>query len=481
MRKHARGVSLAIGALVAAVGCGSVSGDNHPSPVLVPGGGIGGGGIDGFLNVYVIDADTNAPIAGASVLVSPSPAAAACTATADSTGLALFDKTSCPGLKGKVTITASAGGYAPTTWIGADGANMTINIQATTRPVPDTASVSGTIAGWDGLPAPATGHMTIALIGASQTPNLGDLSNNIQQPTRTVQIASTGLTTTIPANACVRNALVDDCNWQLVARTGEQAHYAIIVDDDQNGTPNDMSDDIITPVGWALLTGLDLTAGATQVGETLPLVAASDLQTFTAAFPSLPPGMTFFNGYPAIELPGGQGRIPAIVPTLGASVMMTSVPKLGAPTTVGLAGGSYDLLAQAQATKTAAEPATLAWMHGVNAAATVTLPSWLPAPTGITAAAGVYSFVPVSGATLHGAEFKDPGSGARTWSVTIFDGTTSFSLPGLSPDPLTTSSGMDTLTVSALVIPGIDLTNVGFDDATQKLTDLSSDQITFTP
>ncbi len=40
---------------------------------------------------------------------------------------------------------------------------------------------------------------------------------------------------------------------------------------------------------------------------------------------------------------------------------------------------------------------------------------------------------------------------------------------------------MDTLTVSALVIPGIDLTNVGFNDAEQKLTGLASDQITFTP
>jgi hypothetical protein len=40
---------------------------------------------------------------------------------------------------------------------------------------------------------------------------------------------------------------------------------------------------------------------------------------------------------------------------------------------------------------------------------------------------------------------------------------------------------MDTLTVSALVIPGINLANVGFDDAAQKLTGLSTDQITFAP
>ena len=68
MRKRARAVSLAIGVLVAAMGCGSVS-DNHPTPMLVPGGGIGGGAIDGYLNVYVIDADSNAPLSGAAVQV----------------------------------------------------------------------------------------------------------------------------------------------------------------------------------------------------------------------------------------------------------------------------------------------------------------------------------------------------------------------------------------------------------------------------
>ncbi len=483
MRKSARGIFLAIGVLAAATGCGSVSdnADNHPSPVLVPGGGIGGGAIDGYLNVYVIDADTNAPLTGAAVQVGASSASAPCMALTNSTGLVTFDPMSCPMLRGAVTVTASAANYAPSTWIGANGANMTINIQANTRPAPDTATVSGTIAGWESLPAPAAGHTTIGLVAASQATDLGDLSNNITQPTRTISVAGTALTTTIPANACVRNALADDCNWQLIARTGPQAHFAIIVDQDPNGTPDDSTDDIITPLGWALLTGLDLTKDATTVNETLPEVAATDLVPFSAMFPALPAGMTYFNAYPAIELPGGAGRIPAVVPALGPNVTMTSLPKLGGTTTVGLAGGSYDLLASAQATMNAAEPASLTWMHGVSPTSPVAVSPWLPAPTGIAASGGQYSFVPVTGATLHSAEFKDPSSGARTWSVTIFDGSTTFTLPGLSPDPLATPSGMDTLTISALVIPGINLGNVGFDDAGTKVTGLSTDQITFTP
>src|SRR5579863_7516456 len=304
MRKSARGVYVAIGALVAATGCGSVSDSNHPAPVLVPGGGIGGGAIEGYLNVYVIDADTNAPLTGAAVQVGASSASAPCMALTDSTGLVVFDPMSCPMLRGAVTVTASTTGYAPSTWIGANGANMTINIQANVRPAPDTATVSGTIAGWESLPAPATEHTTIGLVAASQTTDLGDLANNITQPTRTISVGGTALTTTIPANACVRNALADDCNWQLIARTGPQAHFAIIVDQDPNGTPNDSTDDIVTPLGWALLTGLDLTKDATAVNETLPQVAATDLVAFSATFPALPAGMTSFNAYPAIELPG---------------------------------------------------------------------------------------------------------------------------------------------------------------------------------
>jgi hypothetical protein len=454
--------------------------NNHPMPVLVPGGGISGGAINGALNVYVIDEDTNAPIAGASLLVAAGTASP-CMGLTDSTGLATFDSMDCPGLRNAVTVTASATGYAPATWIGANGANMTMTIRATTRPTPDSATVSGTIAGWESLPAPASGHMTLAAIAGSQTTDLGDPANNLQQGTRNISVAGTALTTSIPANACVRSALVDDCNWQLVARTGAQAHFAIIVDDDQNGTPDDSSDDIITPVGWAVLTGLNLVAGQTVANETLPAVAAGDLQPFTAAFPALPAGMTYFTAFPMIELPGGMGRIPAVIPALGAKTTTTSVPKLGGTTTAGLAGGSYDLLAQAQATQTASEPATLAWMHGVNAASTVTLASWLSPPTAIALLSGRYSFVPTTGATLHQAEFSDPASGDRTWIVTIFDGSSSFTLPGLSPDPLATAGGTDTLKVSALTIPGINLTNFQVDDVKDKLTGIASDQITVTP
>jgi hypothetical protein len=264
--------------------------------------------------------------------------------------------------------------------------------------------------------------------------------------------------------------------WVLIARTGAQAHYAIIGDDDQNGTPDDMGDDVITVIGWALDTGLTLNANQTVVGETLTMVATGDLQPFAASFPALPAGMSYLASYPEINL-GDAGRIAIVFPVLGASLTMTSVPKIRAPTTAGLTGATYDLLASAQPTKDLNEPASLAWLHAVDASKTVAVPGWLPPPTAITDAGGTYAFTPVAGATLHSAEIKNP-DGSRAWSITIFDGSTSFTLPGITPDPLAAEA--DTMTVSALQIPGIDLTNVAFDDAQQALTALSSDQIPLT-
>jgi hypothetical protein len=113
----------------------------------------------------------------------------------------------------------------------------------------------------------------------------------------------------------------------------------------------------------------------------------------------------------------------------------------------------------------------------VNLGGTVAVTSWLPAPSSLTAQAGIYSFLPVPGAGIHSVDFKNP-DGQTLWGVTVFDRSTSFSLPVLSPDPL--SAGMVTMTVSAIEVPGIDLSNVSFDEAEEELTRLSSDEIIFT-
>jgi hypothetical protein len=454
---------------VVTVSCGGVSGP--PMPRLIPGGGVGDGAINGTLHVHVTDDDTREVVAAATVRVGESAATAPCQLTTDSTGLASFEPEGCPSLKGKVTVTVSATGYAPTTWIGVNGANLTIPIRSMARPAIETATATGTIAGWDDLPAPETGHQTLAIIGASQSPDLGDRANDLPQGMRDVTVGGV-LTTPIPANVCVRNALADDCNWRLTTRTGPQAHFAIIVDQDDRGTPQDDTDDTFTAIAWAIKTGLTFSAGDTASGETLTMIADADMQPFNVSFASPPSGLDVIVGYPVLEL-GAEGRIAIISPLLDAAHTTSRVPKATGP----LAGATLGLIAQARGAMDEEEPATLRWLRGVDASATTAVNNWLPSPSAITASSGMFSFAGVTGATIHGAELKTM-AGERVWSVSIFDGSTSFTLPGLSPNPL--PMGMMRLQASALQIPGVSLTNVSFDDARDKITGLSSDEIIFT-
>ncbi|HMF39699.1 MAG TPA: hypothetical protein VKQ32_03335 [Polyangia bacterium] len=455
----------------AAIGCGGVS--SPPGPRLIDGGGVGDGKISGALHVYVIDNETHAVISSASVRVGASSDPAACTLLTDSTGLADFDSKVCPGLKGPVTVTASAQGYAPTTWIGVNAVNLTMDVRNTNPPPVDMATVSGTIAGWDSLPVPPANHQTLALVGYSQSPTLGDRANNITQGMRTIVVGSQS--PMIMSNLCVLNASVSDCNWSMQARTGFQAHYALIVDHYNNMTPNDDTDDTFTVTGWAILRGITLVKGDNINGEVLKMIPDSDAQSFTVSFAALPSGMNYLGAFPALELGqmGWEGRIPLVAPALDLTHTTTRVPKA-----IGdLSDMTYSLIAQAQDAKDTKRPASLAWLHNVDVSKTVQLTSWLAAPSAISTANGTFSFSAVPGATIQQGEIQD-ANGNRLWSVTLFDGSTSFTLPGLSPDPLPT--GTLTFEASALLVPGIDLGNFTVYDVQDKITGIAQDDVTYT-
>ena len=96
-----------------AAACGD-DGGHDVDPTLVPGGGVRDPGIDGEVNVYVIDADTDAPIAGAGVLVGDKEGV--------TDGAGLFVAT---GVSGAQTVAIKATGYATSLWVGLDSANLT--------------------------------------------------------------------------------------------------------------------------------------------------------------------------------------------------------------------------------------------------------------------------------------------------------------------------------------------------------------------
>jgi hypothetical protein len=486
---RAKHVAFVASFAVAGLACGG--GGSSPAktePHMIPGGGIADGPLHGTLNVFVIDEDTRNAVSSATVRVGPADELEPCQALTDSTGLTRFTSTGgdpdggtggagCKLLNKPATITVSASGHAPSTWIGVDGGNVTIALRAISPTIPR-ATVTGTIAGWDTMPAPATDHNRLAVIGASSNPALSDRANNMDQGTRSVDVDVVGVGVVsfdIAANVCVRNsnpaALVNDCNWVLTTHTGPQAHFAILVDQDTKGTPDDDTDDTFTATGWAIKTGLSFGDGTTTNSESLQPIADADMQSFTASFASGPSGLDNVVGLPVLDL-GEEGRISIILPALNKTTPMTRVPRLTGP----LANAHYDMIASATDDPTKPLPATLTWLRNVNPSATVAVMGWLPPPTAIAMSGGQFSFTPVTGATVHGAELQTT-DGQRRWGITIFDDTTEFTLPGLSPDPL--PLGTIQFAVSALRVPGVDLKNIVFDDLRDVLTDISTDAITY--
>src|SRR3569623_3840931 len=142
---------------------------NHPDPMVIAGGGIGGGAIDGVVNHYVIDDATRKPIEGANVRVGT------VAGTTDATGLIIAN-----GLTGTQEVVVTASGYRSEYWVGANGANMTVDLQKGNPALPQ-ATLTGSLFGFAALPLPA-GHAKVAHDTNSQEDLAPDAENRLTTP-----------------------------------------------------------------------------------------------------------------------------------------------------------------------------------------------------------------------------------------------------------------------------------------------------------
>lgn len=431
-------------------------------PEVSPSGGVADAPIDGMLHVYAVDDHTQAPLAGVAVRVGAADAEKPLTGTTDSTGLATFKDAA---LKGPQTVTASVTGYAPATWIGVKGANLTLPLSLLAPPAPPSATIKGTVAGWASVPAPAAGHMTVVVVVASIESLFKD-SPQFQQGTQPVGPG------TMPANLCVKAAGLDVCSWSLVTRPGKQFLVGVMIDKDTRGTLADDSDDVNTVTGYSFAMNLEPASGATVENVALTPVAAGDMGTATVRFVSPPAGLTEVLAFPVLDM-GEQGMLPATPSKMDPVVTSVPVPKL-----VGsLAGGTYLFMSAAQASATDKTPAATGVVRGVtDLATTVDLPAWLTPPTALSGGA-TFSFTGTAGATVHVADLFD-SQGKKLWSVVLLDGSAAFTLPALTPDPLPT--GTLTLRVQGMEVPGVDVADFTLDLYRQKLARLAAEDAAFT-
>jgi hypothetical protein len=430
-------------------------GGNDAAPSLIMGGGVGSGAIDGKVNVYVIDEDTGSAIANAKVRVGKTDG------TTDPNGLF----TAKGDFKGAQDITAVASGHVPTMWKGVDGANVTIpvKVSGTGTPTVPQAELDATLDGWGSFNPLAQADALIGVVSYSQTTDFGAAENNIPQPTGPVaQLPQ------ITGNMCVKaTGISPNCAPKINSRTGSVALVAAIADVNFNGTAT-TSDDVYTILGYAAKTGITVDNGVSQTGLELTQIAAGNTITGMVQFGTPPASLTNVTGLVGLDLgPDGVAFVP--------DPLRPNANTLLLPTQAGLTGLTYRVVATATLSTTDNDTESLILKHGLTDPSHIMLGDWMGTPTGIMANGDTMSFSGVTSGVIEGFDIID-SSGATAWSVSIFDGTTTATLPtDLAPIP----TGTNTLKVTAIDAT-IDLGSFNLADKFDLVNRLSSDKITFT-
>lgn len=407
---------------------------NRPPPRIIAGGGIGDGPIDGVVNLHVLDDATRAPIAGASVRIGELDG------TTDAAGLFIAE-----GVVGPQTVTVKAGAYRAELWVGANGANMTVNLVKADRGAPESGVLAGQIAGFAGLTVPA-GHAKDAVVLYSQTADLGDPANELPND----------------LNGCFVRLAGQDCTFTLRSRTGRVALIAAIFDRDLNGTPAMFDDDRLTLIAWAIRRNVSVSAGTTPVtGMDLTLLPPGELQTVTIDFGAAP--LAQAAALVGLDL-GDEGvlQLPAFVVRPAGSAPPAT---LLAPRPAAVSATGYRLTA----ISTDAQPATqqsIVLRKG-QPGPTLSAGEWLAAPTGVSITRAGASWTATAGATVHGVEYR--AGTTEALSVTVLDGSTRFTIPDLIALP----TGSLTATANAIGAPGLDVTSFSLDADEDKLVQVA--------
>ncbi len=439
-------------ALMSAAALAAACGDdgNDVDPELIPGGGVADPGIDGEVNVFVIDEVTGDPIAGAAVDVGATADLVDVEGETDADGL--FVAT---GVSGPQSITVVASGYVTGTWVGVDGANVTIPMD--TNDVIDPAdvpqgTVSGTIEGWDAMQPPPGGAI-IALIGYSSTHEDDDPANNIPTPGE-------------PApNQCFKadGGGATPCDFTVNTRIGSMAIYAMI------GTTVDFQ--TITITDFAYASGVAVDDNEDVTGITLEVADAADLVIDPdIGLPSPPSGLDRVQALVAMDI-GDDGRLLLPQDIQIAPDVFISFP---IPETSLFAGSSYDVIGIADTESPDDNAQSVGIVRGVTDIDGASVGTLLPLPGGLSTDGATFSFEAVTGASLHTFAVMD---GADTvWGVAVLDGSVEVPLAVAADLP----TGSLTYTVQALEIPDLDLRDFAIDDVTDTVTRSSGDQTSFT-
>jgi len=423
---------------------------NDPTPRLVKVGGAGDGAIAGRLNVHVIDNRTALPINGAHVLLDDG---SQYSGTTDAAGLITFRDGA---LRGQVNLSVAFKGYATASIIGLNAANVTLRLSPrSVAAAIKTGTCSGSVSGWNALPAVAKDHLRFARIVYLHSERDGDRNWIIQSkpgfdfyPPRT----STGAT-----------------EWMLDVPTGKFSVAALVWDTDTKGTSTTKDDTVIlTHVG--VKTGLTV-----QQGQTVNNVAISVTPTserLQVVHGPIPPGLPVVTTTFYLQL-ANKEVIPLWIPLTGYKDLQ--VAKLAGD----FKGGNYWVTVTATESAKADFYRTSGltfWRRGITTPATKVTATMNPLPYNLAAAAGgKLSFSLKKSVEMVEASLQPGKTGEPYWEflfVSPGPGVSSFLLPTFPASVQATlpPSGAISMRVDALEIPGVSFNNATSAELEMKRT-----------
>ena len=252
---------------------------------------------------------------------------------------------------------------------------------------------------------------------------------------------------------------------------GTIAVIALILDLDNKGTA-DEGDDTTEVVGLAYKLDLQVEDGVDQSGLALAQIAAADLDDIAINLPTTPSAFDSTMALVGVEL-GASGLMMMAIDTAEQESILLPAP-------VGdFAAITYRAIAIASAESDADDddnnPMTGSLLYDLtDVSAGITFPDWLPTATALAVTQGEYSFTPVAEGVMHTASLREP-SGDPVWEIALFDGRTSFTLPGVDPNPV--PSGAVELSVTTFEAD-IDLMEFTTDELTDVMTRMARNRAT---
>lgn len=402
-------------------------------PELIPGGGVSDPGIDGDLFVHVIDEDTDEPLADAEVWVGDN-----ISGQTDAEGLF-----SAGDVDGPQTVTVLASGYTTATWVGVNGANVTIPISR--REIDyGQGRVSGTVEGFEDIPVPS-GRANIALVGYTANRDDDDPTNEIDQGD--------------PApNVCFNPGGDTPCEWTMRTRSGQMTIYAFLgtIDADMN----------IEVTGFAYRMGVTVDDGGLTEDVVLTIADEADLIWPDVSLPSAPEGTDQVAAAVRLDL-GDDGRM--TVPVAG--VPFDGVP---VPDRALLSADSYELIGFAGTQPEGA--GSIRIDRGLETIDEASVGTFMELPTGLSTDGTSFSFEPVAGASLHIFGVDEGSDETSAWGVALLDGSTEVTLPAAVELP----DGQLRFGLQALDIPDLDVEDFAIDDLEDQVGRVSGDRVSFT-